>query len=94
MSVSTSSITHASVSDLSEIIQLLKGIMDVQSRHTTLLKQVVEAATRPVTGKSSVATALEALVAATNGQTSAMTAVMETMQGLPDQISTDRKSVV
>ena len=67
-------------------MELLQGIINVQNQHTRMLKQVVDAATRPLDEKSPVATALEALVASTSAQTTALTVLTETMRDLPEKI--------
>ena len=71
------------VVDQRQLMELLQRIINVQDQHTKMLKQVVDAATRPLDEKSPVATALEALVASTSAQTAALTALTDTMRDLP-----------
>jgi len=94
MSGITNSSPALSSSNLDQITQLLREIINVQGKHTSMLRQMLEAATRPIDGKSPVAVALEALVASTNGQTTAIRALMGTMQDLPAQISASMKAEV
>ena len=91
MSDVTNGLSSSTSSDMKQITELLREIITVQGRHTSLLQQMLDAATRPIDVKSPVAVALEALVASTNGQTTAIGALMGTMQNLPAQISAGMK---
>ncbi len=80
--------------DQKQLMELLQGIINIQERHTVMLKQVLDAATRPLDEKSPVATALEALVSSTNAQTSALKALTDTMDNLPGKIGTTIKAEI
>lgn len=94
MSGTTNRSLNPHSSELDQIIQSLKEIIATQGRHTVMLKQMLEAATRPIEGTSPVAVALEALVTSTNNQTSALQTLTKTMQDLPDQISAGMKAEI
>lgn len=55
--------------------------------HTSMLKRVVDAATKPIEAVSPVALALQALVASTDKQTGTLQAAIQAMEDLPDKIS-------
>ena len=82
------------VVDQNQIMELLQGIINVQDRHTKMLKQMLDAATRPLDEKSPVATALEALVSSTTAQTTALKALTDTMHNLPERITTTMKAEI
>ncbi len=87
MSGTTNVSPHSNSSDLKVIIDMLANISAVQVQHTRMLNRMLEAATKPIDGKSAVALALEALGSSTNSQTTAIKALTGTMQNLPAQIS-------
>lgn len=80
--------------DQKQIIELLQAIINVQERHTVMLKQMLDAATRPLDEKSPVAIALEELVTSTTAQTAAFTVLNDTMNGLPERIGTTMKAQI
>lgn len=80
--------------DQKQLMELLQRIINVQERHTGMLKQMLDAATRPLDEKSPVATALEALVSSTSAQTTALKALTDTMDDLPGKICTTMKAEI
>ena len=94
MSAATTRSVDPTSSELGQIIQMLREIVETQMVHTSMLKRMLDAATKPLDEPSPTAHALRALAASTNTQTEAMQALMRTMAALPDQISAGMRAEV
>jgi hypothetical protein len=90
----TSTSYNLTAHNLEKMAELLKDIIEVQGQHTIMLKQMLFAATKPINERSPLALALEAMVISMNGQATATTALRDTMQMLPGQISAGMKREV